>query len=86
MGKQAAEVGVNEQTLVARVAATPSDLWVAAGLEDGRVWACDLGGQRIETLKAEPGPPITALAMTPDHRRVAWGDEEGGAGVADVEA
>jgi hypothetical protein len=86
MGKQAAEVGVNEQTLVARVAATPSDLWVAAGLVDGRVWACDLGGQRIETLKAEPGPPITALAMTPDHRRVAWGDEEGGAGVADVEA
>jgi WD40 repeat protein len=86
MGKQAAEVGVNEGTLVARVAATPQDLWVAAGLEDGRVWACRLDGKRIETLKAEKGPPITALAMTADHRRVAWGDEAGVAGVAEIPA
>jgi len=32
-------------------------------------------------LKAEKGPPITALAITPDGKRVAWGDEDGGAGV-----
>lgn len=83
MGKQAAEVGVDESTLVARVAATPAGQIVAAGLEDGRVWACDLAGQRTEPLKAEKGPPITALAISPDGRRIAWGDEDGGAGVAE---
>jgi WD40 repeat protein len=83
MGKQAAEIGFDETTLVLRVAGAPGGQIVAAGLEDGRVWACDLAGQKIEPLKAEKGPPITALAMTPDGRRVAWGDEEGGAGVAE---
>jgi WD40 repeat protein len=83
MGKQAAEIGFDETSLVVRVAGAPGRQTVAAGLEDGRVWACDLAGQKIEPLKAEKGPPITALAMTPDGRRVAWGDEEGGAGVAE---
>ena len=27
---------------------------------------------------------ITALAMSPDAKRVAWGDEEGNAGVAEI--
>ncbi|HEX3700552.1 MAG TPA: WD40 repeat domain-containing protein [Phenylobacterium sp.] len=84
MGKQAAEVGFDESAMVVRVAAAPALGWVCAGLDDGRVWACDLAGQKILPLKAEKGPPITALAMTPDARRVAWGDEDGGAGVAEV--
>lgn len=81
MGKQAAEVGFDESALVARVAATPAGSIVAAGLDDGRVWACDLTGQRIVQIKAEKGPPITALAVSSDGKRVAWGDEDGGAGV-----
>lgn len=84
MGKQAAEVGFDESAMVVRVAAAPERNWVAAGLDDGRVWACDLAGQKIVPLKAEKGPPISALAMSPDGRRVAWGDEEGGAGVAEI--
>ena len=35
-------------------------------------------------LKAEKGAPITALAMSPDAKRVAWGCEDGAAGVAEV--
>ncbi len=81
MGKQAAEIGFDASTLVARVAATPAGQRGAAGLEDGRVWVCDLQGQKLEMLKAEKGAPITALAITPDGKRVAWGDEDGGAGV-----
>ncbi|MDB5495448.1 MAG: hypothetical protein JWP86_2785, partial [Phenylobacterium sp.] len=65
-------------------AAAPGLGWVAAGLDDGRVWACDLAGQKLIPLKAEKGSPITALAMSPDAKRVAWGDEDGGAGVAEV--
>jgi WD40 repeat protein len=86
MGKEAAEVGYDESAMVVRVAAAPSLGWVAAGLDDGRVWACDLAGQRIVPLKAEKGAPVCALAMSVDGRRVAWGDEDGNAGVAEVAA
>lgn len=82
MGKQANEIGFDESTMVARLSAEPGRSILAAGLDDGRVWACDLKSQRIETLKAEKGPPITALALQGD--QVAWGDEEGGAGTATV--
>ena len=84
MGKQAAEVGYDEAAMVVRVAGALSLNWVAAGLDDGRVWACDLAAQKITPLKAEKGSPVTALAMTPDARRVAWGCEDGAAGVADT--
>ncbi|WP_309091654.1 WD40 repeat domain-containing protein [Phenylobacterium sp.] len=84
MGKQAAEVGYDESTVVTKIATAPATSWLAAGLEDGRVWACDLTGQRIIPLKAEKGSQITALAITPDAKRVAWGDEDGNAGVAEV--
>ena len=46
--------------------------------------ACDLAGQKVVNLKAEKGSPVTALAITPDAKRVAWGDEDGNAGVAEV--
>ena len=83
MGQAAVEAGPQEAALVARVAARPEAPVAAAGLDDGRIWAADLREAAISWLKAEKGPPITALAMSPDGRRVAWGDEEGGAGVLD---
>lgn len=84
MGKQAAEIGFDESAMVVRVAGMPGGQMVAAGLDDGRVWICDLAASGITPLKAEKGAAITALAMTADGKRVAWGDEAGGAGVADV--
>lgn len=85
MGQQAAEVGYDESALTTRVATAPDTTWLAAGLDDGRVWAADVTGERLVRLKAEKGPPISALAMSPDGKRVAWGDEDGNAGVADVD-
>jgi len=84
MGKSAAEVGFDKAAMVARVAAAPVGGRVAAGLDDGRVWVTDLSASKIDTLKAEKGAPITALAMSGDGRRIAWGDEAGGAGVAEI--
>jgi WD40 repeat protein len=84
MGKQAAEVGYEEKALATRVAAMPGGNWVAWGLDDGRVRACDLVGQKIVEVKAERGAPISALAMTADGKRVAWGDEDGQAGTAAI--
>ncbi|MFM8821718.1 MAG: WD40 repeat domain-containing protein [Phenylobacterium sp.] len=84
LGKQAAEVGYDEAVLVARVAGDPDSRLVAAGLEDGRVWTCDLTGQRIDMHKAEKGEAISALAFSRKARRLAWGEEAGGAGVFEV--
>lgn len=86
MGKEASEIGFQEGVLVTRVAGAAGEPIIAAGLDDGRVWRADLRGGSVDFLKAEKGPPITALAMTPDANRVAWGDEEGAAGVADLTA
>jgi WD40 repeat protein len=80
MGKQATEIGFDESALVVRVAGDGSLL--AAGLDDGRVWTADLKTQAIRPVKAEKGAPITALTLK--ERRLAWGDEEGGAGVEDL--
>ena len=84
MGKQATEVGHQEGALVTRIAGLPDASRVFAGLSDGRVWSLDLGGTKIDHLKAEKGEPISALAVAPDGRRVAWGDEAGEAGVAEL--
>jgi WD40 repeat protein len=84
MGKQAMEIGWDERALVIRVAAEPAAAKLAAGLSDGRIWACDVAtGQRAD-VKADVGPPISALALAGG--RIAWGDEEGAAGVMDMPA
>lgn len=82
MGKEAAQIGYDEKALTVLVAAAPDRPVIAAGLDDGRVWATRLTAAGLTFLKAEKGPPITALALSGD--RVAWGDEEGGAGVASI--
>jgi WD40 repeat protein len=84
MGKEAAEIGFDESSMVTRVAGTPDGSMLAAGVDDGRVWACDLTSRQLAPIKAEKGAAITALAMTSNGKRLAWGDEDGGAGVVDL--
>jgi WD40 repeat protein len=85
MGKQAAEIGFDEKALVTQLAAMPGGSWLAWGLDDGRVRACDLAHQAMGEVRKETGAAISALAMTPNGRRVAWGDEDGAVGVFDIE-
>ena len=84
MGKEAAEIGFDQAAMVARVAATPGAGVLAAGLDDGRVWACEVKSGRLHPVKSEKGAAITALAVTPKGDRIAWGDEDGAAGVAEL--
>ncbi len=86
MGKEAAEIGFEQGALVTRVAGAGGLTVMAAGLDDGRVWACDLTSRQTHTIKAEKGPAISALAVTPKGDRLAWGDEDGGAGVVALPA
>jgi hypothetical protein len=69
---------------VTRVAATPAAAWVAGGLDDGRVWLCDLKDGGRQMLKAEKGAAISALALSSDGKRILWGDENGRAGLIEV--
>ncbi len=84
MGQAAVEVGAQEGSMVTRVAGAPDRPLAAAGLDDGRVWVADLRQTGVRWIQAEKGPEITALAMSDDGVRLAWGDQEGGAGVADL--
>ena len=84
MGKQAMEIGFEAGPLVTRVAAEPDGVVVVAGLDDGRVWGANLdSGQRADVAPPS-GAPISAIAVAGG--RVAWGDEAGGAGVAEIPA
>jgi WD40 repeat protein len=83
MGKPATEIGWDDTALVTRVAGDARGERLAAGLSDGRIWACHLASERRAVLKAETGPPISALTVL-DAARLAWGDEAGGAGILDM--
>ena len=52
---------------------------LAAGLDDGRIWTCDLRTSKIENRREPTGTPICALALAGD--KLGWGDENGAAGV-----
>ncbi|HEY3798060.1 MAG TPA: WD40 repeat domain-containing protein [Caulobacteraceae bacterium] len=82
MGKSAMEIGFEDAAVVTRVVAEPAGPLLAAGLDDGRVWAANVRSGQRHDLKAERGPPITALALA--GRKIAWGDEDGGAGVLEI--
>jgi len=84
MGREATEIGFDESTLIAHVAAAPAHGRLAAGLEDGRVWWADPAGQGLDFIRKDKGAPIVALAMSSGAARVAWADEDGQAGVVSL--
>jgi WD40 repeat protein len=84
MGKQASEVAYDDQGLTTRVAATPAAPVLAVARDDGRIGVLNLQQNRVEKVRETAGAPISALALSPDGARLAWGDEDGNAGVADL--
>lgn len=87
LGRQAVEIGQREGEpgLVRKVAAMPGGSQLAAGLDDGRVWLASVDGTRRAWLREEGGgAPISALALSDDGRRLAWGDEAGATGLVEL--
>ncbi len=80
MGKEAIEIGLSADAKSTCVAAAPVLPVMAAGFDDGTLWAANLKTGKLEKLKSDKGPPITALAMAADASALAYGDEAGGAG------
>jgi WD40 repeat protein len=85
MGREAAEIGFEQGRLVTRVAAVAGSGVIAAGCDDGRVWTADLASRGIRLRREPSGAAVSALAMDLAFGgRIAWGDEAGGAGVAEL--
>ena len=85
MGREAIEIGHDDTAVVTRVAATPTGSIVAAGLDDGRVWVAELSQTGVHRIRTDKGAAVTALALSPDEKRLAWGDEDGAAGVVSLQ-
>jgi WD40 repeat protein len=84
MGKEAAEIGFSRDTMVVRVAGIDARPIAVAGQDDGKIWAAHMRSGGLETLKAEKGAAISALATSSDGLRLVWGDEAGEAGVLEI--
>lgn len=84
MGKEAVEVGLDEHSLVTQCAGAQSGSRLIAGRSDGRVWSADLSVTGDRPLRETKGAAISAIAMTADGRRAAFGDEDGEAAVIDL--
>jgi hypothetical protein len=84
MGKEAVEVGVDESSLITHCAGAQMGSRLIAGRSDGRVWSADLADTGDRPLRETKGSSISAVAITPDGRRVAVGDEDGETAVIDL--
>jgi hypothetical protein len=66
---------------VTRVAADPRKDRVAVGYQDGVIRLVELAGAESE-IRAVGGEPISALAF--DGKRLAFGTEDGAAGLVEI--
>jgi WD40 repeat protein len=83
LGKQASEVAYDEGLTTRVASAGGKGPLLAVGRDDGRVGVLNLAATANEKVRNAPtGSPITALALSTDGGRVAFGDEAGAAGVA----
>jgi WD40 repeat protein len=87
LGKQASEVAYDPGLTTRVAAAGGASPLLAVGRDDGRVVVLNLKDTRNHKVRETAGgSPITALALSADGRRLAWGCEDGAAGVAELPA
>lgn len=82
-GKQPLQLGARE-ALVTRVACHPKDELVAIGYRDGAVAIGPFDEGQGSLLKQPGDGPVSALAWDKAGQRLAFGTEEGAAGVFDL--
>jgi WD40 repeat protein len=77
MGEEAHEIHPQSGHHVVKLAGAQSHPFVAAALDDGRVWLADLSSQGFEWVRKSGGPSVTAMAFNGKGDRLLIGDESG---------
>jgi WD40 repeat protein len=83
MGKSPMQLGPRDR-LVTRVAAHGSEDVVAIGYDDGMILAVRIADQAEVLLRPPGSSPISALAWDKPGVRLAFGCEDGAAGIVDI--
>jgi WD40 repeat protein len=84
MGKEPLQLGVRE-VLATRVACHPRKDIVAIGYQDGVVMLADVADREVRVLREAGGGPVSALCFDGRGTRLAFGSEDGTAGVIAIE-
>lgn len=84
MGKQPLQLGLSAQSVVTQVACHPSEEVVAIGYKDGSIIAARFADGDEARLRKVEGGPISALAWDAAGIRLAFGTEDGTAGIVDL--
>ena len=82
-GKPPVELGYARAGAVTSVAAHPKGDLIAAGYDDGVVALARISNREAAFVKPPGGGKIEALAFAPDGKSVAFGTEDGLAGIID---
>lgn len=84
MGKQPLQLGLRDGTIVTAVACHPTEEVVAIGYKDGTVIAARFADSDQAVLRQAGDGPVSSLAWDSAGIRLAFGTEEGAAGVIDL--
>lgn len=84
MGKAPKELGSMGKTLVTQVCCHPGADMLAIGYENGMIMAASIDDGKIVSLRREGGGSICALGWDKQGGRLAFGGENGEAGVIDI--
>lgn len=83
MGRQPLQLGARE-VLVSKVACHPKEETVAIGYQDGMILAVRFADAEEALLRRPGGGPVSALVWDKAGRRLAFGTEQGSAGIVDI--
>lgn len=83
MGRQPLQLGVRE-SVVTRVACHPKEDLVAVGYQDGLILAVRFTDGEEALLRSAGASPVSALTFDKAGMRLAFGCEDGSAGVIDI--
>jgi WD40 repeat protein len=84
MGKQPLQLGVSVASTVTQVACHPTEEVVAIGYKDGSIIAARFADSEEVRLRKAGGGPISALGWDDTGIRLAFGTEDGTAGLVDL--
>ncbi|SHG37928.1 WD-40 repeat-containing protein [Kaistia soli DSM 19436] len=84
MGKQPLQLGLSAQSVVTQVACHPTEDVVAIGYKDGSIIAARFADGDEARLRKAEGGPVSALGWDATGIRLAFGTEDGTAGLIDL--